>query len=243
MSKNKSILALIPARGGSKGLPGKNLRLFAGHPLIAHSIFMARMTPEISRIVVSTDDPKIAETARDYGAEVPFLRPAELAQDDTPMWPVIRHTLQALQKNETHFDAVLLLDPTSPGRVPEDVAGALRKLMDTPEADGIVGVSKPAFNPIWHCVVEREGWMNDFSAEGAGYNRRQDVPDVYRINASLYIWKTEFVTRCEKNWRGEGKHLLFEIPESRAIHIDDLEEFRIAELLVKKNFISLPWIR
>lgn len=244
MMKHKSLLTVIPARGGSKGLPGKNIRLFAGHPLIAHSIFMAKMTPEIGRIVVSTDDEKIAEIARDYGAEVPFLRPKSLAQDDTPMWPVLRHALQTLESTEgADFDYLLLLDPTSPGRIPEDIHQALRSLKKEPEADGIIGVSKPDFNPIWHCVVESEGWMKNLVTNGSQYHRRQDVPDVYRINASLYIWKTDFVRRCEKNWREEGKHLLFEIPEARAIHIDDLHEFEVAELLIKRNFLSLPWIR
>lgn len=241
---SKSLLALIPARGGSKGLPGKNIRPFAGHPLIAHSIFMAKMTPEISRIVVSTDDPHIAEIALDYGAEVPFLRPKALAQDDTPMWPVLRHALQRLEtKENVYYDYVLLLDPTSPGRTPEDVGRALQNLIKNPEADGIVGVSMPDFNPIWHSVVEKEGWMTNLVGEGSQYHRRQDVPAVYRINASLYVWRTEFVKRCEKNWRDEGRHLLFEIPEARAIHIDDLREFETAELLVKKRLISFPWIR
>lgn len=238
------LLALIPARGGSKGLPGKNIRPFVGHPLIAHSIFMAKMTPEISRIIVSTDSARIAEVAQSYGAETPFMRPKELAQDDTPMWPVLRHALKTLEREEgAHYDYIVLLDPTSPGRIPEDVRTALKRLADAPDADGIIGVSRPAFNPIWHCVVEKEGWMAPLLSEGTRYHRRQDVPDVYRINASLYIWKTAFVARCEQNWQKTGKYLLQEIPESRAVHIDDLHEFEVAELLVRKNLITLPWIR
>ena len=238
------MLAIIPARSGSKGLPGKNIRSFAGHPLIAHSIFMAKMCPAISRIVVSTDDPKIAEVARDYGAEVPFLRSKELSRDDTPMWPVIRHALKILEeKSSQKYDMVLLLDPTSPGRTPEDVEKALARLEAAPQADGIIGVSQPEFNPIWHCVVEKEGWMTNLIEEGGQYTRRQDLPTVYRINASLYIWRASFIRTEEKEWRKNGKHLIHEIPESRAIHIDDLHEFERAEMLIRKNFISLPWIR
>lgn len=237
-------MALIPARGGSKGLPGKNIRSFAGYPLITHSIFMAKMTKEVDRIIVSTDDPKIAEIALDYGAEIPFLRPKELAKDETPMWPVIRHALQTLMTEErAQFDYLLLLDPTSPGRIPEDITHALKRLEGKPSAEGIIGVSKPNFNPIWHCVVEKGGWMTNLMPDGSKFHRRQDVPTVYRINASLYIWKTEFIMRCEQSWREEGQHLLYEIPESRAIHIDDLREFEVAELLVKKNLISLPWMQ
>lgn len=238
------MLALIPARGGSKGLPGKNILPFSGHPLIAHSIFMAKMCPLISRIVISTDDPKIAEIASDYGAEVPFLRPRELAKDETPMWPVVRHALQTVEgKNGEQYEYLLLLDPTSPGRIPEDVEKAFERLQAEKRADGIIGVSRPSFNPIWHCVVEKEGWMSRLMEEGHRYHRRQDVPSVYRINASLYIWRRDFIYACESEWTKKGRFLIHEIPESRAIHIDDLHEFKVAELLVKKNLIILPWIR
>lgn len=238
------LLAVIPARGGSKGLPGKNLRCFAGLPLIAHSILMAKSCPEIGSVVVSTDDKEIAETSRRYGGEIPFLRPALLATDETPMWPVVRHALQETEgKKSTKFDYVVLLDPTSPGRIPDDIQKAFQKLLSVPEADGIVGVSRPEFNPIWHCVVEKEGWMADLIKGGGRFGRRQEVPDVYRINASLYIWRADFVRRGKENWRQNGRHLMFEIPESRAIHIDDLRGFEQAEVLVQNSLISLPWLR
>lgn len=237
------MLAVIPARGGSKGLPGKNIRPFSGIPLIAHSILMAKMAPEIDRVIVSTDDAKIAEAAKKFGADLPFMRPAELAKDDTPMWPVLRHALQMVEEGNEKFKYLLLLDPTSPGRIPADITGALEKLEQNPDAVGIVGVSKPEFNPIWHCVVEKEGWMELLiKGGGSAYGRRQDVPPVYRINASLYIWKTSFIRQCSENWLENGKHLLYEIPEVRAIHIDDLHEFERAELLLKHNLIFFPWL-
>lgn len=243
MKKKEKLLAVIPARGGSKGLPGKNIRPFAGHPLIAHSILMARMTSEIDRIVVTTDDPKIAKVAADYDIEIPFMRPKELAGDDTPMWLVVKHALREIESIEKqNYDYVLLLDPTSPGRTPEDIQGALQKLKENKKADGIIGVSKPDFSPIWHSVVEKEGWMADLIHAGEKYSRRQDVPTVYRINASLYIWRADFVKKCREQWRQEGQHLLFEIPETRAIHIDELYEFEKAELCVKNNLISFPWL-
>ena len=244
MKNEERLLAVIPARGGSKGLPGKNIRPFAGHPLIAHSILMAKMCPIINRIVVSTDDEKIANVALKYGAEVPFIRPADLAEDNTPMWPVLKHALQkTIHITKQSYDYLLLLDPTSPGRIAEDINEALARLKETPEADGIVGVSKPEFNPIWHCVIEQKGWMKDLVDGGALFGRRQDVSPVYRINASLYIWRTNFILRCQGNWRQEGKGLIYEIPESRAIHIDDLKEFERWELLLKNNFISFPWLK
>lgn len=239
-----SLLAVIPARGGSKGLPGKNIRPLAGHPLIAHSILMARMCPEIDRLIVSTDDEKIAAVAKQYGADVPFFRPAALAQDETPMWPVVRHALQTVEeKSSARFDYLLLLDPTSPGRFPQDIAQAFARLKNSPEADGIVGVSQPEFSPIWHTVVEKSGWMSDLFENGASFGRRQDTPTVYRINASLYIWRTAFIRRCNGNWRREGNHLLHEIPESRAIHIDELFEFQKTECLIKEGLVKLPWLK
>ena len=236
------VLAVVPARGGSKGLPGKNTRPLAGLPLIAHSIKCAAMCRSVTRTIVTTDSPEIAELATQAGGDVPFLRPISLAQDDTPMWPVLRHALDEVEAEEGQvYDALLLLDPTSPGRLPNQVDDAIARLWATPEADGIVGVSRPEFNPLWHCVVERDGWMADLNPSAATYVRRQDVPTVYRINASLYCWRSSFVRREAADWRAPGKHLLFEIPEASAIHIDDADEFARAEVMIRAGLIRLPW--
>lgn len=243
MNADKKMLAVIPARGGSKGLPGKNVRNFAGLPLIVHSIMLAGMCPEIDRLVVSTDSQEIADVAREYGADVPFMRPAELAQDDTPTWPTLRHALESVETSEgLRYEYLLLLDPTSPGREPKDISGALAKLEALPEADGILGVSQPDFNPIWHCVTEKDGWMTDLFDEGARYDRRQDVPPVYRIHGSLYIWRGEFVRAQEDEWRTGGKHLIYETPEFRSLSFDTMEEFERADTLVANGFINLPWM-
>lgn len=242
MRDQKRILAVIPARGGSKGLPGKNIRSLAGLPLIAHSIRLAKLCPAVSRVIVSTDSEEIASVAREHGAEIPFMRPKALACDDTPMWPVIRHALATLEDGISQFEYVLLLDPTSPGRLPDDITHALQKIEQHPHADGVVGASQPEFNPIWHCVVERDGFMADLFPDGAAFSRRQDTPQIYRINASLYLWRASFVRREEENWRKHGRHLIHEIPESRAIHIDDIHEFTKAELMIKEGLISLPWL-
>lgn len=238
------VLAVIPARGGSKGLPGKNIRPFAGVPLIAHSILFAKMCPEIEACVVSTDSPDVAAVARQFGAEVPFIRPAELAQDDTSLWPVLRHALAAVEAQRGRpYDALLLLDPTSPGRLPEDVRGAWQRLAEAPEADGIIGASVPDFNPIWNCVVIRDGWMAQLIEDGRRYERRQDVPVVYRVNGSLYLWRAAFVRAEAESWRRSAKHLLYELPETRAMSIDTREEFERAELLVREGRIVFPWLQ
>ena len=242
MSDGERLLAIIPARGGSKGLPGKNIRPFAGLPLIAHTILFAKQCPEITRCIVSTDAPEIAEVARRAGAEVPFLRPTELATDESPIWPALRHALRQAEDMEGKpYDMMLLLDPTSPARDPLDVTGALQRLASRPDADGVIGVSRPEFNPVWHCVVEREGVMEPLMTGGGSYERRQDTPAVFRINGSLYLWRAEFVRRHAGSWR-QGRHLLYEIPEARSVSIDTLEQFERAELLVKHGLMSLPWL-
>jgi len=243
MSDATEVLAVIPARGGSKGMQDKNIRPFAGLPLIAHSILFAQLCPEIHRCIVSTDSPEIAAVAQEHGADVPFMRPPELAQDDTPMWPVLRHALaQVEQETGTRYGLLLLLDPTSPARELFDITGAMRRLGQSPDADGIVGVSQPDFNPIWHCVVEREGWMADLVEDGSKFDQRQKVPPVYRINGSLYIWRTEFVRTQERSWRQSGRYLIHETPEARAMSIDTLQEFQRAEFLVQSGQISFPWL-
>lgn len=238
------MLAVVPARGGSAGLPGKNIRPFAGLPLIAHSIRFAKLCPEIDRVVVSTDSEDIAHVARRFGGEVPFLRPAELARHETPIWPVLRHALRMIEEEEQRaYDFLLLLDPTSPAREQADVRDAYMRLVGKVDADGVVAVSRPTFNPIWHCVVEKDGWMSDLFESGARYQRRQDVPPVYRINGALYLWRTEFVRRVEGgDWRSGGRHIMVEIPEIRAMSIDTLEQFQQAEVLVTTGVLKLSWL-
>lgn len=239
---NHELLAVIPARGGSTGLPGKNIRPFVGLPLIAHTLRMAKLIPEVDRCIVSTDSPDIARVAREHGGDLPFLRPSELAQVDTPIWPVLQHALGEVEKQEgRRYEYLLLTDPTSPGRLPEQISEAFRRLKDTPAADGIIAVSKPDFNPIWVCVYEKDGWMTDLIDGAARYARRQDVPAVYRINGSFYIWRAE-VVRTRQSWREGAKLLQYVTSETRAFAIDTLDEFLKAEQLVMSGLVPLPWL-
>jgi CMP-N-acetylneuraminic acid synthetase len=234
-------LAIVPARGGSKGLPGKNVRPLAGLPLIAHSLALAALCPEIARTVVSTDSDEIAAVAEAAGAEVPFRRPGELARDDTPMLPVLRHALEQLDPDADRYEYVLLLDPTSPARLPEDVAQAHALLGSGADVDGVVSVSEPSFNPVWHAVVERDGLVEQLFPEGRGYGRRQDVPRVLRINAALYLWRADFLRNEDETWMN-GRHLALEIPEARAFHIDSDFDFRLCELAIESGLVRLPWL-
>jgi N-acylneuraminate cytidylyltransferase len=239
------LLAVIPGRGGSRGLPGKNIAPLAGLPLIAHSIRLSKLCGEIAKCIISTDSEEIAAVARDYGGEVPFLRPAALAGDDTPMWPVLRHALTEMEvRDHVRYGSVLLLSPTSPGRLPEDVSNAIRLLEEDSRAVGVVAASKPSFNPRWVCVdVAADGYMSHSFPDGKSYVRRQEVPTVYRINGALYLWRRDHVAYSEAPRYFEVPHRMLEIPESRAIDIDSLDDLRLAELMLREGLIHFPWLR
>lgn len=236
-----STLALIPARGGSKGLPGKNVRRLAGLPLLVHSLRLAGLCPEIARTVVSTDDDQIADVAQAAGGEI-LRRPPELAEDETPMLPVMRHALGELDTDGVDFERLLLLDPTSPARLPADVATAHRMLVSTPDADGVVSVSEPSFNPVWHAVVDRDGYIEPLLPEGRAFGRRQHVPRVLRINAALYLFRASFLRRETDAWQN-GRHLGLEVPDERAFHIDTEWDFRLCELVLDAGLVRLPWLK
>lgn len=242
MSSLDPCLAVIPARGGSKGLPGKNVRPLGGLPLLVHSLRCAALVPRLGRVVVSTDSEPIAAIARAAGADVPFLRPAELATDQSPMMPVLAHALAEIEGLCAHsFGSVLLLDPTSPGRLPEDIERAFALLEADPAAAGVIACSRPRFNPFWVGVVERDGYMAPAFEAAPSYRRRQDVPLFLRINGALYLWRSSFVRTASDDW-SIAPHRALEIPEERALSIDDLWEFQIAELMLSSGLLRLPWL-
>ncbi len=235
------VLAVVPARGGSKGLPGKNLRPLAGLPLIEHSLRFAAMCPQIERTIVSTDSEEIAKAARAAGGEVPFIRPGELAQDDSPTWPVLRHALDAVDPEGRLYDLLLLLEPTAPARLPHDLQQALAILGGDPGADGVVGVSEPEFNPVWQCVVVRDGRLEHLVPEGERYRRRQDAPRVLFVNGVLYLWRTAFVRREPESWFS-GRLLPLEIDRLRAVSIDESDDLERLAALIAAETVRLPWL-
>ena len=236
-------LAVVPARGGSKGLPGKNIRELLGIPLIAHSLRCASMVPQITRVVVSTDDEEIAAKARESGADVPFMRPSSLASDSTPMMPVLAHAVSAVEQLESsEYDLVLLLDPTSPCRLPEDIERAFRMLEADTEADGVIACSKPHFNPYWVGVAKcADGSITPAFPGAEGVTRRQDVPDFFRINGALYLWRRPFVDTAESVM--EGRQLLLEIDEERAFSIDTESDFRQLNAVLDAGLVTFPWMK
>jgi N-acylneuraminate cytidylyltransferase/CMP-N,N'-diacetyllegionaminic acid synthase len=185
MINEKSVLAIIPARGGSKGLTGKNIKELCGKPLIAWSIEQAKSCSGIDRIVVSTDDRRIAEIATKYGAEIPFMRPAELANDTASTIEVIFHAINWLKEHENYQAGyTLLLQPTSPLRIAEDIEGAIRMLKDK-DARAIVSVCKTDHHPWWSNILPEDGNMKDFLRPEILNKRRQDLPVFYRLNGAI----------------------------------------------------------
>jgi CMP-N,N'-diacetyllegionaminic acid synthase len=233
------ILAIIPARGGSKGLPGKNIRPLAGVPLIAHALKFAAMCPEIGRSIVSTDNEEIAASARSYGGEVPFMRPAELSGDDMGMMPVIVHAVRESEKSAEQFPLVLLLHPTNPVRYREDLVRAIELLGSDPHADGVIAVCRPDFNPRWVCFEEREGYAVP-AFDNKEYKRRQDVPDVFRVTGSLYLWRREYILNGDFGSPGRMKMLI--VPPEHTVDIDHQRDIDVAEALITAGLITLPWL-
>lgn len=231
MRNGNSILALIPARGGSKGVPGKNLRLLGGKPLIAWTIEQARRCPWIDRLIVSTDDPAIADTAIRWDAEAPFLRPAELATDETKMIEVVFHALDWCRQIDRLYEWILLLQPTSPLREATDIEAAAKQLEDR-GADAVVSVCPCEHSPLWANTLGPNGQMKDFLRPEATGNR-QDHPAYYRLNGAIYLARTDYFRQC-RGFLGD-RTFAYIMPSERSIDIDSLLDFQMAEFLVSRT--------
>ncbi len=231
-----SIIALIPARGGSKSIPLKNIKLFCGKPLIVHSIEAALACPSINRTIVSTDSDKIAGISRDAGADVPFLRPEEHSQDDTPDLPVFIHCLEWLKRHEDYEpDIIVHLRPTSPLRTAEMIEKAIQALVDDPEADAVRAVCEPSQNPFKMWEIGKDGFMSPLVKTNITeqYNQpRQKLPMVYWQNG--YIDVTRRRTLLEKNSMTGDKIKPLIVENSDIIDIDDELTFEFAEIMHKR---------
>ena len=234
------VLAVVPARGGSRGVPRKNLRLFCGRPLITHTLAVAQRTPLIDRCVVSTDDAEIAAVARAQGAEIPFLRPRNLAEDDTPDLPVFKHALVWLAEHEGYRpDVVVHLRPTSPLRRPEQIQDALELLLAHPEADSVRSVSSPSQNPykMWR-VVDGEIRPLVPSELTEPYNApRQMLPAAYWQNGYVDVAWTR--TILEKNSMTGSRILPLIMNDAFPVDLDSVELFEIAEMAVRRFGIKV----
>ena len=230
------VLALIPARGGSKGIPRKNIRNFAGYPLLAYSIAAGQQADAVGRVVVSTEDGEIADVARDFGADVPFLRPAELAADDTTDLPVFQHALRWLDENQGYRpEVVVQLRPTSPVRPPGLVDAAVRKLLAHPEADSVRGVVPASQNPhkMWRLTTDDTAMTPLLHVEGIvePYNApRQALPQIYWQTGHVDAIRTKTIL-AGKSMAG-GRIFPLVIDARYTADIDNLADWSRYEQLV-----------
>lgn len=224
--KRSGTVALIPARGGSKGIPRKNVRHLGGKPLITWTIEAALRSANLDAVVVSTDDPEIAEVARRAGAQVPFLRPAALALDTTPGIDPVLHALEQLPQ----FGSVLLLQPTSPLRSTEDIDGCLH-MARSRQSPSVVSVCEPEVHPYWTYRMGIDHSLQRF-VDAENVARRQDLPPVFALNGAMYY--------AQADWLFQGKRLIapetlgYVMPRTRSVDIDTLLDWQLAELLLKE---------
>ncbi|GAF80481.1 unnamed protein product [marine sediment metagenome] len=233
MINGKSVLAIIPARGGSKELPGKNIKELCGKPLIAWSIEVAEICSAIDRVVVSTDDDKLVDVVKKYGAEAPFERPAELANDTASTINVIFHTIDWLREHQDFRpEYILLLQPTSPLRTIEDIECAIQTLKDK-EARAVVSVCETDHHPCWSNILPEDGNMKDFIRPKILNKRRQGLPKYYRLNGAIYLAATKYLR--ERNGFFGPNTFAYEMPKERSVDIDSDLDFKLVSLLLQEK--------
>ncbi len=228
-----NIVAFIFARGGSKGLPGKNVRPLCGKPMIAWAIEQAKAVSRIRRVIVSTDSEEIASVARQYGAETPFLRPSELALDNSSEWLAWRHALQHLKEEGELPDAMVSVPATAPLRKCEDIERCIDDFARG-DVDVVVTMSAAHRSPYFNMVKRNEDGRVELLIKPTQYLvRRQDAPTVFNLATVAYVAAPEFVLTRDAMFAGRVRAV--EVPPERAIDIDSLLDFRIAECLIKAN--------
>lgn len=231
MTGDLKVLGLVPARGGSKSIPGKNIVVLRGKPMIAYTLDAAKASKRLARCIVSTDSQEIADVCRRCGGDVPFLRPSELAGDDTPTLPVVMHALDALQET---YDAVVLLQPTSPLRTAADIDESIRLLADRADADSVISVVRVGDHHPARMKYVRDGLLVDppFAEEREG-QRRQDLPELYLRNGAIYLTRTR-VLREQKSIKGR-RSLAYVMPEERSVNVDSPVDLLVAEAVLKSS--------
>lgn len=232
MIDGKKVLAIIPARGGSKRLPRKNILSLQGKPLIAWSIDAGLQSQYIDRVMVSTDCNEIADIATQYGAEVPFMRPTDISGDSASTDSVILHLLSTLT-GEDKVDIVVILQPTSPLRSAIDIDMALEKLL-AKQADGVVSVCECEHSPFWSNTLPTDGNMGGFMKEEVKGKRSQELPTCYRLNGAVYAFTTESMINNQGVRYGEGVFSI-EMPTIRSVDIDHTLDFKLAEVILSES--------
>ena len=231
MFHNKKILALIPARGGSKGVPCKNMKEIAGKPLIIWTIEEALKSQYLDKVVVSTDSKEIASISRKAGAKVPFIRPQKLASDSARGIDVVLHAINWHETQGENFDLLLLLQPTSPLRIVKDIENAIR-LLFTKQAKAIVSVCENEHPPYWSNTLPENHSMKNF-IDFKAIKNRQELPTFYRLNGAIYLSDIQYLKENKGFW-GEDT-FAYIMPKERSVDIDSLLDFKLCELLLNEQ--------
>ncbi len=227
------VLATICARSDSTGIPGKNIRLLGGKPMIVYTIEVARRCKTIERVIVSTDSTEIARIARASGAEVPFLRPKELATDSTPKLLVIKHAVGFMETDLAYFpDIVVDLDPTSPLRTENDIENCIRMVEEG--AENVFSVTEARRNPYFNMVEIINGKVQLVKSLPKAISRRQDAPRVYDMNASIYVWKREALMNNDSIFLENTETYIM---PKWAIDTDDETDFEFVEFILRKGML------
>jgi CMP-N-acetylneuraminic acid synthetase len=223
------VLGLVPARGGSKGIPRKNIRALAGRPLLEYTALAALGASTLARVVLSTDDEAIAEAGLAAGLAVPFRRPAELAEDDTPTLPVVQHALAWLSRHDERYDAVCLLQPTAPFRRAATIDACVR-LLERTEADSVVSVVRvpSEHNPHWVYFRSPEGYLRLSTGEASPIPRRQSLPEAYCRDGAVYVTRTAVVLRGSLYGEKVAGHVS---EEEDAVNLDESSDWERAETI------------
>jgi CMP-N-acetylneuraminic acid synthetase len=230
------VLGVVPARAGSRGIPGKNIMPFLGKPLLAWTAQAALRAKRLTRVILSTDEERIAEVGRQWGLEVPFLRPATLAQDDTPTLPVLQHAVRALESEGGRYDAVCLLQPTNPLRSAAAIDACI-DLFDSRDADAVVSVLPVphSYNPHWTYCLDAEGILRLSTGEEAPIPRRQDLPPAYHRDGSVYVTRRDVLMVHNSLY---GRRLIpYFMDEAQSVNLDTAADVARALDLAK---VCLP---
>ncbi|SCY04908.1 CMP-N,N'-diacetyllegionaminic acid synthase [Lachnospiraceae bacterium XBB2008] len=223
------LIAVIPARSGSKGLPDKNIKELNGKPLLAYSIECAINSNAFDEVMVSTDSEKYASIAMNYGASVPFLRSPDNSGDKSSSWDAVYEVLEKYRESGREFDGFMLLQPTSPLRQPEDIVGAIEEY-ESRKADAIVSVCEAEHSPLYTNVLPDDLSMSDFFGEIRSV-RRQDLQKFYRLNGAIYLSQTQLFMDTKDIY--SGKTFAYIMPDVRSVDIDTEIDFLYAETLLK----------
>ena len=229
MIQGKTVLAIIPARGGSKGIPRKNITNLAGKPLIAWTIEEANKSKYIDRLILSSEDKEIIQVAKEWGCEAPFVRPAELAKDDTPGIEPVIHAINTLVQK---YDYVVLLQPTSPLRAVADIDGCIETCLSS-RAPSCVSVTEVDQHPYWMYIMDEEKILLTLLNQEVTINKRQDLPPVYILNGAVYVAETTWLQQNQSFFNSMTKGFI--IPKERSVDIDNGIDMQLCEILLQNK--------